>query len=97
MAEVTNGKELAHGGSLRVEDLIFLDDLGALGVPWIDRLIDRCTSHNEVEMVWTLIRMGGPDDEDACDVLELSALVPQLEQEAGKILAMVRVCENYRS
>ena len=44
MAEVTNGRDLANGGSLRVEDLFFLDDLRAINEPWIDRLIDRCTS-----------------------------------------------------
>ena len=97
MAEVSSGQELANGESLRVEDLIFLDDLGALGVPWIDRLIDRCTSHEEVEMLWTLIRMAGPDDEDAHDVLELAAHMPHLEHEGGTILAMIRACENYRS
>jgi hypothetical protein len=97
MAEVTNGRDVAHSGSLRVEDLIFLDDLRALGVPWIDRLIDRCASHEDVELVWALIRMGGPDDEDAGDVLELSAHMPQLEDEVQKILRVIRVLESYRS
>ena len=96
MAETTNGRELANGGSLRVEDLFFLDDLRALGVPWLDGLIDRCTSHRDVEMVWTLVRLGGPDREDAGDVLKLSASVPQLEDEAQKILGLIRVWEGYR-
>ena len=97
MAEVTNGRELTTSGSLRVEDLFFLDDLRALDVPWLDGLIDRCTSHRDVEMVWTLIRMGGPDHEDASDVLGLSASMPQLEDEAQKILGLIRVWEGYRS
>ncbi len=82
---------------MRVEDLMFLDDLRALGIPWIDRLVGPCGSHEDVEGVWTLIRMWGPDDEDAMDVLRLSAQLPHLTQEVEKILSMIRLCENYRS
>ena len=51
--------------TMRVEDLMFLDDLRALGIVWIDRLVGRCTSHADVERVRTLLRMWGPDCEDA--------------------------------
>jgi len=97
MAQVTDDREPANNGSMCVEDLIFLDDLRALGVPWIDRLIDPCTSHKDVEMVWTLIRMWGPDDEDANQLREMSAQMPKLEDDVQKILGMIRLCENYRS
>ncbi len=102
MPEATNGRDVAHDGALRVEDLFFLDDLRALGVPWIDRLIDRCASHEDVEMAWALIHMGGPDAGDADDVLELSARTPPLqrsplEDEARKLLGVIRVREGYRS
>ena len=76
---------------------MFLDDLRALGLPWIDRLVGPCASHDDVERVWTFIRMWGPDDEDAMDVLQLSAQLPYLTQEVERILSMMRHCENYRS
>lgn len=97
MAEVSSGGELASSGSLRVEDVIFLDDLRALGVPWLGTLIDGCSSHEDVERVWTLIRMAGPEREDARDVRELSAHLPELEHEVQKILDLIRVWERYRS
>ncbi len=97
MTEVTHYRGPANNGSLRVEDLLFLDDLRALGVPWIDKLIDPCTSTEDVERVWTLIRLWGPDHEDADDVLHLSAQMPRLGHEALKILSMIRICDNYRS
>jgi hypothetical protein len=81
---------------MRVEDVIFLDDLRALAIPWIDRLVDPCTSREDVERVWTLIRMWGPDHADAEDLLQLSAQLPHLEQEVEKMLGMIRLCENYR-
>jgi hypothetical protein len=97
MTQVTDGTGPADSGSLRVEDGIFLHELRALGVPWVDRVIDPCTSHEDVERVWSLIRMWGPDYEDAMDVLDLSAQMPSLEHEIQKILAMMQLCENYRS
>jgi hypothetical protein len=97
MTEVTHYRGPANSGSLRVEDLLFLNDFRALGVPWIDKLIDHCTSTDDVERVWTLIRSWGPDYEDAEDVLHLSAQMPRLGHEALKILRMIRICENYRS
>jgi hypothetical protein len=97
MEEVTHRRGPSKNGSLRVEELIFLDDLRALGLPWIDRLIDPCRSREDVARVWTMIRMWGPDHEDVTDLLDLSAQMPQLEQAAQKTLAMVRLCENYRS
>lgn len=82
---------------MRVEDRIFLDDLGALDLPWIDRPIDPCTSRADVERVWTLIRMWVPDHDDADDLVEMSTQMPQLEPEVQKILAMIRLCEDYRT
>ena len=87
-----------RGGTaeMRVEDLIFLDDLRALAIPWIDRLVDPCTSREDVERVCSLIRMWGPDHEDAKDVLALSSQMPHLEQEVEKVLDLIRLCENYQ-
>jgi len=82
--------------AMRVEDVIFLDDLRALSIPWINRLLSPCTSREDVERVWTLLRMWGPDHEDVKDMLELSAQVPQLEQEVGKMLGVIRLCESYQ-
>ncbi len=82
---------------MRVEDLMFLDDLRALGIAWVDRLVGSCTSHAHVERVSTLVRMWGPDCEDAKDVLRLSGQLPQLEQEVEKMLSLNRLCENYQS
>ena len=96
MEQITDGRGQPNNGSLRVEDLMFLDDLRALGVPWVDRLIDPCTSHEDVERVWVLIRMWGPDHEDAKDMLRLSAQLPHLEQEAEKMLRIIRLCKSYR-
>ncbi len=85
----------AGPAAMRVEDLIFLDDLRALGLPWIDRLVDRCTTRADVERVWNLIRMWGPDYQDVKDMLRLSAQLPQMHQEVGKMLDIIRLCENY--
>jgi len=82
--------------ALRVEDVIFLDDLRALGIPWINRLVDPCTSREDVERAWTLIRMWGPDHEDAKDMLQLSAQLPQVKQDVQKTLDLIRLCEEYR-
>ena len=81
--------------ALRVEDVIFLDDLRALGIPWVDRLIGPCTSREDVETVRTRIRMWGPEHEDVKDMLELTAQLPHLEQEVEKMLGLIRLCENY--
>jgi hypothetical protein len=78
-----------------VEDVIFLDDLRALDIPWINRLVDPCTSRGDVERVCTLIRMWGPDHADAGDLLQLSAQLPHLDQEVEKMLGLIRLCENY--
>jgi hypothetical protein len=83
--------------SMRVEDLMFLDDLRALRIPWIDRLAGPCASHEDVEEVWTLVRMWGPDYEDAMDILRLSPGAPDLMREVEKILCLIRLCEGYRS
>ena len=82
--------------ALRVEDAFFLDDLRALAIPWVDRLVDACTSRDDVQKVWNLIRMWGPDHEDVMDLLELSARLPHLEPEVERMLGMIRLCENYR-
>ena len=95
-ADVNSSKNPTSLRTMRVEDLIFLDDLRALGLPWIDRLVDPCTFREDVERVWTHIRMWGPDHEDAEDMLQLSVQRPHLEQEAEKMLRMIRLCENYR-
>lgn len=76
---------------------MFLDDLSALGIVWIDRLVGSCASHADVERVRTLLRAWGPDGEDAKDVLRLSSQVPHLEQEVERVLCLIRLCENYLS
>jgi hypothetical protein len=97
LAQVIGGRGPANNGSMRVEDRIFLDRLRALGFPWIDRLIDPCTSRADVQRILILIRVCGPDYEEANDLLEMSTQMPQLEPEVQKILAMIRLCEDYRS
>jgi len=95
-AEVNSPRRPTSDRAMRVEDAIFLDDLRALGIPWINRLLGPCTSREDVEGVWTLIRMWGPDHEDVEDMLQLAAQQPRLEQEVEKILGMIRLCESYR-
>ena len=75
---------------------MFLDDLRTLGIPWIDRLVGRCSSREDVEMVRILIRMWGPDHEDVKDMLELAVQLPHLVQEVERMLGMLRLCESYR-
>ncbi len=74
---------------------MFLDDLRALGIPWIDRLVGPCTSREEVERAWTLLRMWGPEHEDVKDMRVLAAQLPHLEQEVEKMLGLIRLCEDY--
>jgi hypothetical protein len=95
-AEVNSLRRPTSERAMRVEDVLFLDDLRALGIPWIDRLVGPCTSREDVERVWTLIRMWGPDHEDVKDMLQLSAQRPRLEQEVEKMLGVIRLCESYR-
>ena len=94
-AEVDSPRRPTNGRAMRVEDAMFLDDLRALGIPWINRLLSPCTSREDVERVWTLLRMWGPDREDVKDMLQLAAQQPCLEQEVEKILGMIRLCESY--
>ncbi len=82
--------------ALRVEDVIFLDDLRALGIRWIDKLVDPCTSRQDVERLWTLIRMWAANHEDVNDMLQLSAQALAVEREVQKMRDMIRLCENYR-
>ncbi len=96
-ARANDGRSIHRGvTALRVEDVIFLDDLRALGIPWLDRLVEPCTSREDVERVWTLIRMWGPDNEDVEDMLQPSAQVPLVERDVQKTIDMIRLCENYR-
>ena len=50
-----------------------------------------------MQRILILIRVCGPDYEEANDLLEMSTQMPQLEPEVQKILAMIRLCEDYRS
>ncbi len=97
MAEVAPATEPTTATSLRVEDLMFLDDLRALGIAWIDRLAGSCTSRTDVKRAWTLIRMWGPDLEDAKDILSIAGQLPRLEHDVEKTLSLVQLCENYPS
>ena len=81
--------------ALRVEDVMFLDDLRALGIPWIDRLVGPCTSREDVERAWTLLRTWGPEHEDVKDMRVLAALLPHLDEEVEKMLGLIRLCEDY--
>lgn len=82
--------------AMRVEDVIFLDDLRTLGIPRIDNLVDSCTSREDVKRIWTLLRTWGPNHEDVNDMLQLSAQVPQIERKVQSMLNMIQLCENYQ-
>ena len=94
-ATVSPPRGPASSTALRVEDVMFLDDLRALGLPWVDRLVGPCASREEVERAWTLIRMWGPEHEDVKDMRELAAQLPHLEQGVERMLGLIRLCENY--
>jgi hypothetical protein len=83
--------------SLTVQDLIFLDDLRSLEVPWIDQLVNSAASHEDVGRVWTQIRCWGLNNEDAEDLLGLAAFVPCLVNEVGRIRRLVRCLESYQT
>jgi len=80
---------------MRVQDLIFLDDLQALGIEWVDRIANQRTSHEDVNRVWALLRAWGPDQEDVRGMFALSAHVPHLEQDADKMLTLLRLCRDF--
>ena len=67
--------------TLRVEDLFFVADLKQLGIPWVDRLVGECESHEDLARVWTLIRCWGPVEEDVESTLRLSTHSSGLRQE----------------
>jgi len=81
---------------MTVQDLIFLDDLKSLDVPWIDRLTASAASHEDVDRVWTIIRCWGPNNEDARDLADISARMPDFGDEVERILKLVRVTESYQ-
>ncbi|HXY27852.1 MAG TPA: hypothetical protein VEH82_06190, partial [Acidimicrobiales bacterium] len=78
---------------MTVRDLIFLDDLRSLELPWIDRLTASASSHEDVGRVWAIIRCWGPNNEDAEDLTGLAARVPHFSDEVEKIQKLIRLTE----
>jgi hypothetical protein len=84
------------GGSvLRVEDLFLLDDLKALDLPWVTELASVCESHEDVKMLWTLLRAWGPDNEDVEELLVVSRPSSQRRETADRVRRLVRIVEGW--
>jgi hypothetical protein len=83
--------------SMTVQDLIFLDDLRSLDMPWIDQLVNSAASHEEVRRVWTHVRCWGLNNEDADDLMCFSTFLPDLMTEVGRIRKLVRCIESYEA
>ena len=79
-----------------VQDLFLLDDLTSLEIPWVDRLVQGCSTHQDVERLWTLIRCWGPDHEDVESLSQLATHSSRLQQDAEKLRMMVRSFERWR-
>jgi hypothetical protein len=91
----TNAPAPRKETALLVEDLFLLDDLKALGITWVDRLVDGFTTHQDVERVWMQIRCWGPGPEDAVGVSGSSTHPSQLKEDADKLRNLVRLIETW--
>jgi hypothetical protein len=84
------------GGSvLRVEDLFLLDDPTALDLPWVTELASVCESHEDVKMLWMLLRTWGPDNEDVEELLVLARPSSQPQQTVERVRRLVRIVEGW--
>jgi len=81
---------------MHVEDLFLLDDLRSVEIPWVDRLVEGCATHQDVERVWTMIRCWGPDHEDVESITQLSTHSSRLQQDAEKLRKLVHSIESWR-
>jgi hypothetical protein len=82
--------------AVEVEDLFLRDDLKAIGIPWVDRLLEECDSHTDLARVWTIIRCWGPDGEDIESMRALSVHSPPLEEHAEKARNLVVSIDRWR-
>jgi hypothetical protein len=82
--------------TMTLEDLFLLDDLRSLDIPWVDRLVRRCSSHEDVVRVWTLIRCWGPDDDEVESKPRSSTPRSGILEGAEKLRRMVRSIERWR-
>jgi hypothetical protein len=88
---------LTTATTLRVEDLFFISDLRALDIPWVDGLLAKCESYEDLARVSMLIRCWGPDEEDVESTLGLSPYSSRLKEEAEKLRQLVLAVERWRS
>ena len=80
---------------MSVEDLFFLDDLKALNLPWVSRLVLSCGSHEDVKALWTIIRMWGPNNEDLEDCQQLADRSLEMKQAALDICSLLRIMHTW--
>jgi hypothetical protein len=85
-----------QGSSICVEDLFFLADLEALGIPWVNAMAETCRSHEDVEAVRGVLRCWGPDEEDVEDARCLRSRVPEVHPEVERVRALVRLLGGQR-
>ena len=85
-----------QGSSICVEDLFFLADLEALGIPWVKTMAETCSSHEDVEKVRGALRCWGPDDEDVADARCLPSRFPSINPEFERVRALVRLLGGQR-
>ena len=86
-----------HGSSIDVEDLFFLADLEALGIPWVNAMAETCSSHEDVEKVRGMLRCWGPNDEDVAEALCLPSRFPRIHPEVERVRALVRLLGGGRA
>jgi len=82
--------------TMPVQDLFLLDDLRSLDIPWVDRLVQGCSTHEDVERVWTLIRCWGPDHEEVDSTSQSSTPHSRILESAEKLRRLVRAIERWR-
>jgi hypothetical protein len=80
-----------------VEDLFFLADLRALGVPWVRERVAACRSHDDVRRLWTLIRAWGPNHEDVDDLFALSPQPVHVGHAVERVRRLTGIVEGWRS
>jgi len=83
--------------SIDVEDLFFLADLEALGIPWATAMAETCRSHEDVEKVRGALRGWGPNDEDVEEALCLPSRFPRVHPEVERVRALVRLLGGGRA
>ena len=84
----------SHAHGLMVEDVFVLADLRALEIPWLNALVERCVSHDDVVRLTTILRSWGPTaGEVERAATRGGSVLPGVDDGIARLRALVRALE----